>query len=370
MRRHCGRPHSSHCQSLPPARIRNRRAHHSIYSFFWFLWVTAAACAFTRPPPPPFRPRVTPVATATALHVSAVAADAHRNIIVLSHNVSDDVALGFFDVNNLLTGRIDVLARCINSALWVSHGIRRDTSVFLMLFPHNITVEITGRSVVDLNPDERTTALCLQRTLLGGSSGSGDEADLLNRLRQKDPQQPKRPAIVNPDKPGSLPKSERLALRTARKHREAMIRRIHRSRHRSTSDGGSNDVPLGFTLHRNDTLKARLEKIASAAAGDLQGPIMMLDEDGEMLQDALANIKENSDRPETGDLPAATTLILGDQAGYAPGDEELLLAPGREHAVTQVSLGPLSLLTSQCITIAHHYLDVHALLRRQEQVND
>jgi len=43
-----------------------------------------------------------------------------RNIIVLCHNVSQDTADGIFDVNNLLKGRIDVLARCITSSLWRS----------------------------------------------------------------------------------------------------------------------------------------------------------------------------------------------------------------------------------------------------------
>ena len=40
--------------------------------------------------------------------------------------------------------------------------------------------------------------------------------------------------------------------------------------------------------------------------------------------------------------------------GYEASDEKMLT----EHdAVREVSLGPLSLLTSQCITITHHYLD-------------
>ena len=75
---------------------------------------------------------------------------AHRNIVVLSHNVSQDVADGLFDVNNLLTGRVDVLTRCVNSAIWVSNGIRKDTSVFLMLFPQNITIEIQGDKICGL----------------------------------------------------------------------------------------------------------------------------------------------------------------------------------------------------------------------------
>ena len=36
---------------------------------------------------------------------------ARRNIVVLSHNVSQDVADGLFDVNCLLTGRVDAVGR-------------------------------------------------------------------------------------------------------------------------------------------------------------------------------------------------------------------------------------------------------------------
>jgi len=58
----------------------------------------------------------------SATDISDTSANIHhqRNIIVLCHNVSQDTADGIFDVNNLLKGRIDVLARCITSSLWTS----------------------------------------------------------------------------------------------------------------------------------------------------------------------------------------------------------------------------------------------------------
>ena len=43
-----------------------------------------------------------------------------------------------------------------------------------MLFPHNVTIEVRGGSVRGLNPDERTMALCLQRTLLDGGCDNVD----------------------------------------------------------------------------------------------------------------------------------------------------------------------------------------------------
>jgi tRNA pseudouridine-54 N-methylase len=284
-----------------------------------------------------------------ALHLHATT-QTHRNIIILSHNVSQDVADGLFDVNNLLTGRIDVLARCVNSALWVSNGIRKDTSVFLMLFPHNITIEIQGDSVQNLNPDERTMALFLQRTLLVGGQGDENKHALeessspeqwnlaaeqrreVELLRLQETQR-KRPDIINPFKPGALPKSEKKAMRLARKHREAMVRRINRA---------GDNAPVGFLLHRDDTLDTRLKTFSSV------GPILMLHELGEPLVDALASMYQQKTYDTT------TTLILGDQIGYVASDEKLM---AESDALRQVSLGPISLLTSQCITITQHYLD-------------
>jgi tRNA pseudouridine-54 N-methylase len=273
----------------------------------------------------------------------------HRNILILSHNVSQDVADGLFDVNNLLTGRIDVLARCVNSALWVSNGIRKDTSVFLMLFPHNITIEIQGDSVQNLNPDERTMALFLQRTLLVGGQGdenkhaseessspeqwnlAAEQRREVELLRLQETQR-KRPVVTNPFKPGALPKSEKQAMRLARKYREAMVRRINRA---------GDDAPVGFLLHRNDTLETRLKAFSSV------GNILMLHELGEPLVDALASMYLQK-------RDATITLILGDQIGYVASDEKLM---AESDGLRQVSLGPISLLTSQCITITQHYLD-------------
>ena len=48
-----------------------------------------------------------------------------RHIVLLCHNVSQDVGMGLFRPNNLLEGRVDVMCRCITNALYFSNGIRR-----------------------------------------------------------------------------------------------------------------------------------------------------------------------------------------------------------------------------------------------------
>ena len=84
----------------------------------------------------------------------------------------------------------------------------------------------------------------------------------------------------------------------------------------------------------------------------------MLSETGDplwgVLEDRQRKKSKCSTNINTGQSGTATTLVLGNQLGYSADDEKLLLGIP---SVREVSLGSLSLLTSQCITITHHYLD-------------
>jgi tRNA (pseudouridine54-N1)-methyltransferase len=61
------------------------------------------------------------------------------------------------------SGRLDVLARCVRAALCVSHGIRRDARVYLVLLggEEPRTVRIDGAHVKFIRPDERQIAILL-----------------------------------------------------------------------------------------------------------------------------------------------------------------------------------------------------------------
>eukprot|EP00984_Skeletonema_dohrnii_P033768 scaffold31410_cov72-Skeletonema_dohrnii-CCMP3373.AAC.4 len=243
-----------------------------------------------------------------------------RNIVVLCQNVSQDVADGIFDVNNLLKGRIDVLARCITSALWVSNRVRTDTNLFLMLSPHNITIEVQGSCVKSLTPDERTSALYLQRTLWscgedknniqrkGGqelsskmSAGSGPDSSFAKNRAQSS-----RSTYINPK---SAPMSEEKRLRDMRKGRDAMIHRIR------ISHQGKSSLP-GFILHQDDTLQNRLNKLESLSSGDGNG-IWMLSETGDPLWEVLEDQQQKQSnfatKISTGQNKTTTTLIVGNQ---------------------------------------------------------
>lgn len=90
-----------------------------------------------------------------------------RRFVIIGQRAS---ASPDFSLNNLpaSSGRLDVLLRCLRAALLVSHGLRRDTIVYLVLLggpsaPR--TLRIDSADVRFLRPDERSLAVLVQKAL-------------------------------------------------------------------------------------------------------------------------------------------------------------------------------------------------------------
>ncbi len=74
------------------------------------------------------------------------------------------------------SGRLDVLLRCLRAALLVSHGVRRDAVVYLVLLggpdaPRTVRVE--GAEAKFVRPDERSLAVLVQKALAKPLVGEG-----------------------------------------------------------------------------------------------------------------------------------------------------------------------------------------------------
>mmetsp|Transcript_23783 Transcript_23783/g.65822 ORF Transcript_23783/g.65822 Transcript_23783/m.65822 type:complete len:269 (-) Transcript_23783:287-1093(-) len=110
---------------------------------------------------------------------AATLSSKRRDIVVCCHGTPDPVVRGRFNLNNLPTGRVDLLARCASSALFLSHGVRRNTRLWLVFQDHEASVCINGQKVRGLHPDERTIAAALKRTLAvaHGATGRADSDD-------------------------------------------------------------------------------------------------------------------------------------------------------------------------------------------------
>lgn len=95
-----------------------------------------------------------------------------RRFVLVSHTGRSD---GDWHLNDLTAGagRIDVLCRNVQSAFFLSHGLREDVEVYLVFVASPVrqkTVRIEGAKVQMLHPDERSTAARIQQALKGGWS--------------------------------------------------------------------------------------------------------------------------------------------------------------------------------------------------------
>ncbi len=91
-----------------------------------------------------------------------------RRFVIAGHRAAttgdfrlDDIAGG--------AGRLDVLVRCVNSAFFLSHSLRKDVEIHLVLQGGDDapkTVRMLGSELRYLNPDERSTSALIRNALL------------------------------------------------------------------------------------------------------------------------------------------------------------------------------------------------------------
>ncbi len=95
-----------------------------------------------------------------------------RQFLVIGH---DAPTTPDFPLNDLpsAAGRLDVLCRCVTSALFLSHGIR-EARVHLVL-GDAYTLTVDGATVRNLNPDERSTAARLRDALAARDEAIGHQ---------------------------------------------------------------------------------------------------------------------------------------------------------------------------------------------------
>lgn len=77
---------------------------------------------------------------------------------------------GNFNLNDMPggAGRMDVLCRSVNSSLFLSHDLRRDVTVYLVLLGGTDapkTIMFSGEKVRSLNPDERSAGALIKKAL-------------------------------------------------------------------------------------------------------------------------------------------------------------------------------------------------------------
>jgi tRNA (pseudouridine54-N1)-methyltransferase len=91
-----------------------------------------------------------------------------RYFVIVGHRA---VTTGDFKLDDISggAGRLDILVRCVNSAFFLSHNIRKDTELYLVLLGGDDppkTVRFSGSELRYLNPDERSTSSLIRNALL------------------------------------------------------------------------------------------------------------------------------------------------------------------------------------------------------------
>lgn len=89
-----------------------------------------------------------------------------RTFVVIGHKATTSPDFSLEDIPGT-SGRLDILCRCINASFVISHGIRKDVDIYLVLLggPAPKTLWLKGDELKHLNPDERTTAALLKKAL-------------------------------------------------------------------------------------------------------------------------------------------------------------------------------------------------------------
>lgn len=91
-----------------------------------------------------------------------------RYFVITGHKA---VTTGDFKLDDIAggAGRLDILVRCVNSAFFLSHDLRKDVEIYLVLEGGDDapkTVVFKGAELRYLNPDERSTASLIRNALL------------------------------------------------------------------------------------------------------------------------------------------------------------------------------------------------------------
>jgi len=121
-----------------------------------------------------------------------------KNFIIIGHKAVTSP----FSLNDLpgAAGRMDILCRCVNAALFLSHDLRRDVRVYLVLKGEPTPPRLicfNGSAVRYLSPDERSAASLIKKALEqnaqdfwmestpGVRMKKGDFVDILHEVKGK-----------------------------------------------------------------------------------------------------------------------------------------------------------------------------------------
>lgn len=96
-----------------------------------------------------------------------------RQFVVIGHDAPTDPDFSLDDLAGG-AGRLDVLCRAVGAAVFLSHDVREDVRVYLVL-GDSVTIRIEGSELRYMSPDERNVAGLLRAALEETSAAIGHQ---------------------------------------------------------------------------------------------------------------------------------------------------------------------------------------------------
>ena len=219
-----------------------------------------------------------------------------RNFIIVGHRAVTD---SNFSLNDLpgSGGRMDILTRCINAAFHLSHNIRHDVEVaVLLLGPEKPpkTIRFIGSELKYLNPDERSTGALIRNALIKQSASNLESSIDKSSNKVTAPQSDSFPGIEIKSSPGVY-----------------------------ISNIGLSDLIEYYSANSS---------------------IIYLKETAPDIHDSGTEIIGDDNE---------LTFVLSDHIDFTADEEKII----REHSELEFSIGPEILHTEHCIILVHNFLD-------------
>src|SRR5262249_36809713 len=107
-----------------------------------------------------------------------------RRFVVVGQRARTSPDFSLSDIPST-SGRLDVLVRCLRAGLLISHGVRRDTIVYLCLLGtpgEPRTIRFEGPAARYMRPDERSLATVVRKALATAADGGGGFTPVLEGI--------------------------------------------------------------------------------------------------------------------------------------------------------------------------------------------
>ena len=94
-----------------------------------------------------------------------------RQFVIVSHTATTKPIFSLNDLSGE-AGRMDILCRCVGASFLISHSLRAEVRVYLVL-QNKVTIRLEGNELRHVRPDERCIAALIKKALQKAENAVG-----------------------------------------------------------------------------------------------------------------------------------------------------------------------------------------------------